>query len=185
MEDHEIVRLYWARDQQALQETGEKYGAYLRKIALNILADPEDAEECVNDTYAGAWGAIPPHSPEALSAFLGKLTRRISLNRLRELRSYKRGGGQAEAALDELAECVPSDDSTEDAVEAAELGRALDAFLDTLPHQRRTIFVRRYWHMEPIADIAAAAGMSEGAVKTTLFRTREKLKSYLKKEGWI
>ena len=185
MEDAGIIDLYWARNQRAIYETRVKYGPYLKRVAVNVLSDDEDAEECVNDTYLGAWNAMPPTRPAVLRVFLGKIARRISLNRMRERLAYKRGGGEAALVLEELQECIPDGSDTEKTVEAKLLGRALDHFLETVPERQRAIFVRRYWHMEPIHEIAKAAGMTEGAVKTSLHRTREKLRDFLRKEGWL
>ena len=185
MEDTAIVELYWARDQRAIAETDEKYGRYLGRIADNVLGDREDAAECVNDTYMAAWNAMPPQRPSALRLFLGKLTRRISLNRVRARLAQKRGGGEAEAVFEELAEIVPDTADTENEAEARELSRVLDRFLDGLTDRERAVFVRRYWYFEPVASVAAAAGTSVPAVKTSLHRTREKLRAYLIKEEWL
>ncbi len=185
MEDSEIVGLYWARDQRAVHETAEKYGRPLKRLSANILDDERDAEECVNDTYLAAWGSMPEHRPERLGAYLAKLTRRMSLTRLRARLAQKRGGGEAEAAIDELAEVLPSPDNTAAAVETAELGRALDRFLDGLPARERSVFLRRYFGFESLAGIARDAGASEGAVKQSLRRTRAKLRAFLEKEDWL
>lgn len=135
MEDKEIVSLYWKRDERAVSETSEKYGAYCYAIAYNILSSPEDAEESVNDTWVGAWESMPPHKPDALSAFLGKITRRISLKRWRSRNAAKRGGGVVELALEELKESIPSGQAVEDALTEREFPRLIDAFLDALPNR--------------------------------------------------
>ena len=132
MEDKEIISLYWKRDERAVSETSEKYGAYCYAIACNILSSPEEAEESVNDTWFGAWESMPPHKPDALAAFLGKITRRISLKRWRNRRAAKRGGGVVELALEELNESIPSGQTAEDALAERELPRLIDAFLDAL-----------------------------------------------------
>ena len=183
MEDKEIVSLYWKRDERAVSETSEKYGAYCYAIAYNILSSPEDAEESVNDTWVGAWESMPPHKPDALSAFLGKITRRISLKRWRNRRTAKRGGGVVELALEELKESIPSGQAVEDALAERELPRLIDAFLDALPDVEQRVFVRRYWYLDSIADIAKRFGFTQSKIKSMLHRTRRKLRDYLRKEG--
>ena len=185
MEDEKIVVLYWDRQEQAIDETRAKYGPYCRRIALNILADEQDAQECENDTYFAAWNAIPPHRPKVLSTFLGKLTRRISLDRLKNRLAQKRGGDTTPLSLDELAQCIPDGHSLSDALEAKELAQHISAFLRTLPLRDRQIFLRRYWYCDPIAQIAAQTGWGESKIKMNLLRTREKLREYLRKEGFF
>ena len=185
MEDTEIVGLYWARDQRAVRETEEKYGRFLTRLSANILGDDRDAEECVNDTYMAAWSSMPEHRPERLGAYLAKLTRRLSLTRLRARLTQKRGGGETEAAVEELAEILPSEEDTERAVETAELARTLDRFLDGLPARERSLFLRRYFGFEALAGLARDAGISQGAVKQSLRRTRLKLRAFLEKENWL
>ena len=181
MEDAMIVALYWARDEKAIAETAAKYGAYCHAIAWQILQSREDAEESVNDTWVGAWGSMPPHRPELLSAFLGKITRRVSLKRRRGKGAEKRGGGQPELALDELAECVGA--TNDEALEEMELARLIDAFLEALPDTEQRVFVCRYWYLDSIADIAERFGFSESKVKSMLHRTRGRLRACLEKEG--
>lgn len=183
MEDHAIIDLYWAREERALEETERKYGSYCRSIARNILASPEDTEECVNDTYLRAWNAMPPQRPAVLSAFLGKITRNLSLDRWKLSRAEKRGGGQLPLALDELTGCVPAADNVAEAMEAAELSRVLDRFLRKLPERECCIFLRRYWYLDSAQAIAQRFHMTEGSVKSQLFRTRTKLRTCLEKEG--
>ena len=185
VEDLQIVALYWARDQRAIGETESKYGRPLAGLAMNILGDEGEAEECVNDTYLAAWNSMPEHRPERLGAYLAKLTRRVSVSRLRARLAQKRGGGEAVAAIDELAERLPSGDDTARAVETAELARALDRFLDGLGEREKALFLRRYFCFEPAAAIAEAAGISPGAVKASLHRTRVKLWTFLEREDWI
>ena len=183
MEDKEIISLYWKRDERAVSETSEKYGAYCYAIARNILSSPEDAEESVNDTWLGAWESIPPHKPDVLSAFLGKITRRISLKRWRNRRAAKRGGGVVELALEELNESIPSGQTVEDALTERELPRLIDTFLDTLPDVEQRVFVCRYWYLDSIADIAKRFGFTQSKIKSMLHRARRKLRDYLRKEG--
>ena len=184
MEDTEIVNMYWARNSNAIQETETKYGSYCRSIARNILGNNEDVEECVNDTYLNAWNSIPPHRPKMLSTFLGKITRNISFDRYRYNHTEKRGGGEIELILDELAECVSGNESVENEVEKNELIRLIDSFLNTLPSEKCNIFLCRYWYAIPISEIAKRFGMSEGNVSVTLNRIRSKLKNYLKERGY-
>jgi len=181
MEDSAIVDLYWSRDPEAIRRTGEKYGNYCRTVARNILADSRDAEECVNDTWLNAWNAMPDDRPGLLAPFLGKITRNLAFNRYRSCRAEKRGGGELPLVLDELAECVSSSDTLQ-AVEAAELEEAVDRFLRALPERERGVFLRRYWFTEPMADIARRYGMREATVRTSLFRSRDKLRRFLEKE---
>ena len=185
MEDQQIVELYWDRREQAIDETRAKYGPYCRRIALGILCDEQDALECENDTYLAAWNAIPPHRPKMLSTFLGKLTRRISLDRLKNRLAQKRGGDTAPLSLDELAGCIPDGQSLSDDLEAKELAGAISDFLRTLPLRDRQIFLRRYWHCDSISQIATQTGWSESKVKMNLLRTREKLREFLRKEGFF
>lgn len=185
MEDSQIVAMYWERNEQALQHTAEKYGRYCFAIAHNILSNKEDAEESVNDTYLVAWKRIPPHRPAVLSTFLGKLTRRISLNRWRWNTSAKRGGGEVALALEELSGCVPAEENTERVVEEKELARAINRFLGSLPEIQREVFVCRYWFLASIREISEKFSFSETKTKSMLFRTREKLRACLQEEGLI
>lgn len=183
MEDTQIIALYWERDERAISETAEKYGRYCHSVAYGILQNNEDSEECVNDTYTGAWNSIPPHKPELLSAFLAKITRRISLNRLRSRLTKKRGGGQYAVTLGELEECIPSSFAAEDMLQTHELTRILNEFLEELSTEERRVFLCRYWYLDPIKDIAKRFSFGESKVKMMLKRTREKLLTHLEKEG--
>ena len=167
MDDTTIVQLYWDRDERAIPATSGKYGNYCNSIAWNILGNREDAEECVNDTYLCAWTSMPPHRPRVLSAFLGKLTRNLSLNRYKHHTAEKRGGGEAPAVLDEIAELVSDTDNVERAVDRRELVRAIDTFLERLPADKRRIFVCRYWYFDPVSKIASRFGMTENHVSVT------------------
>lgn len=184
MEDEKILDLYWARDEQALSETEQKYGGYCRAIAHGILTSREDAEECVNDTWLGAWNAIPPKRPGILSAFLGRITRNLAFDAYRASHAEKRGGGALSLALDELGECVAGHGGVESALDEKALSRAIDTFLRTLPARECALFLRRYWFVEPLRDIARRFGLNENSVKSILFRTREKLRKYLEQEGF-
>ncbi len=185
MKDAEILGLYQERDEQAIVETQNSYGKYCFSIAYHILHDREDSDECVNDTWLRAWNAIPPAYPSRLGIFLGTITRNLSLDRWKWKNAAKRGKGEMEVALDELMECVPGARSTEEAVEAAELERLINLFLRTLPEKECNVFLRRYWYVEEYAEIAKRYGMKLNTVKTTLFRVRGKLKSYLEEEGIV
>lgn len=183
MEDSQIVSLYWERNEQAIRETALKYGRYCFSIAYNILSSREDAEESVNDTYMSAWERIPPHQPSVLSAFLGKLTRRISLNKWRNRSRRKRGGGEMILALEELSECIPSGEDVARQMEQKELNLHIVQFLNSLTDTEREVFVCRYWYLADIRQIANAFGFSESKVKSMLHRIRIRLKSHLEKEG--
>lgn len=182
MEDEKIVELYWLRSEQAITETAAKYGAYLLRIALRLLPLREDADECVNDTYLGAWNAIPPHRPKQLSLFLGKITRRAALDRLKSENRLKRGGGQASLAYEELASCLP-DESAGDPAELAASRDRIERFLASLSEAERSVFICRYWYFAPVDEIAGRFGFSQSKVKSLLFRTRRKFGDFLAAEG--
>lgn len=183
MEDCQIVALYWQRNADAITETNAKYGKYCYAIAYNILANSQDAEECVNDTWLGAWNAMPEHRPERLAAFVGKITRSLACNRRKAKHTQKRGGGELPLVLDELAACLPGAASAEQAAEDAELAQAINRFLRTLPAQDCDIFLRRYWYAEPLAVIARGYGLKLNTIKSSLFRSRGRLKRFLEQEG--
>ncbi len=182
MEDHDILLLFEARNEDAIRKTAEKYGDYCHAIAMRILFDHADAEECVNDTWLGAWNSIPPQKPRSLKLYLAKIVRNLSFNRYKEKTSKKRGGGDMTLALDELAEITASSSDVETELEKKELKEALDRFLRALPRRETDIFLRRYFFAESFAEIASRYGMRESAVRMSLSRTREKLREYLKKE---
>ena len=179
MEDEKIVALYWDRSETAIRETQIKYGRLLHSLSLNILKSRRDAEECVNDTYLGAWNSMPPHRPNLLRAFLCRLTRNISLNRY----DYNRAEKRNPECLVSLEELYNSLSLNEDPVEEMVLEALINSFLDGLPAEQRDIFLRRYWHMSSIRDIAAAYSMSESKVTSLLFRQRKQLKTMLEKAG--
>jgi RNA polymerase sigma-70 factor (ECF subfamily) len=184
MTDEMIVELYWQHDERAIKETELAYGGYIRYVAYAILRDESDAEEITNDTYLKAWNSIPPQRPRPLKAFLGRIARQLSLNRDEYNTADKRGGSQYPLALDELLECVADKDTAPDAAELIALTDALNAFLRSLPTDARRMFIRRYWYMDSIADIASAFAASESRVKSTLARASEKLRKTLEKEGF-
>lgn len=183
MDDGQIIELYWARSETAISETANKYSKYCHAIAFNILHNNEDSEECVNDTYMRAWGAMPPKRPNRLSTFLGKITRNLSLNKYEKYAAEKRGCGQVPLALDELQDCIPDAGSVEQTIEDAELIAIFNRFLVALPTDTRKVFMQRYWYLCPIKEIAEDYSFSESKVKMTLLRTRNELKQILEKEG--
>lgn len=185
MEDEKIVALYWARNQEAIARTAEKYAPYCCAVARNILGSPEDAEECVNDTWLGAWNAMPPQRPTVLRPFLAKLTRRISFNRWRHKTAQKRGGGEVEAVLDELKDCVTQDGDPEGEAIAEALGQTIRQFIRQLPPREGNLFVRRYFYTEPVAVAAKHCGLTENHAGVILSRTRKKLRAHLCQEGFL
>ena len=183
MEDARIIELYWARNEDAISETDRKYGPFLHSIAFRILSLREESEECVSDTYLRAWNSMPPQRPGVLRAFLGKIARNLALSRYRAAHAEKRGGGQTALALEELGECIPGTSGVEAATESREIVAVLNRFLGALPETQRNVFLRRYWQVQPIGDIAKACGMSQGQVTSMLFRLRGRLKAMLEEEG--
>ena len=183
MDDAKIVQMYFDRDEQAIPATADKYGNYCTSIAKNILGNHEDAEECVNDTYLNTWNSIPPHRPNMLSAFLGKIVRNLAFNRYKHNTADKRGGGEIALVLDELADCVSGEDNVERSCEMRELIAAINDFLVTLPKEKRNIFVCRYWYTDSISHIADRYGMSDAAVSMMLNRLRAKLHNYFLERG--
>ncbi len=184
MEDSKIVQMYLERDERAISVTAEKYGKYCEYIAKNILGSGEDAEECVNDTYLSAWNSIPPHRPEILSVFLGKITRNLSFNRYKYNKTKKRNCGEITMALDELAEIISGNDDVDSELNYKELVFAINEFLNTLDTERHDIFIFRYFYTESISDIAHRYGKREGNVSMTLNRIRKKLQRYLYERGF-
>ena len=184
MEDERIVALYWERSEDAIRQTQSKYDNYCMGIAGRILSNHEDARECVNDTYLAAWDAIPPQRPAVLSTFLGKLTRRISIDRWRALTADKRGGSAVTVALEELEACIPGGTDPVKEVEAKELARAISTFLRSLPYIQRKVFLMRYFEMADLTQIQEEFQISNSKAKSMLHRTRKKLKTYLQEEGY-
>lgn len=185
MEDSKIVQLYWDRDQTAITQSDRKYGGYCFCVSNNLLGDPQDAEECVSDTWLGAWEAMPPHRPQLLRMFFAKIVRRISINRLEQRNAAKRGGGQIPLALEELSECVGAGPEVEEQAIQRELVAAINTFLKALPERDGNLFLRRYFFGESIRLIAQEYGMTENNATVNLSRTRKKLRDYLQKEGWL
>lgn len=185
MEDNQIIQLYFDRAEQAIRETDTKYGGYCYSIAWNILSCAEDAEESVSDTYLAAWNAMPPRRPRVLSAFLGKITRNIALDRWRKYRAFKRGGGQIELALEELGECVSGEESVENALIRREILAGIDRFLESLTQTERMVFLCRYWYLDSTEEIAEKSGFTVSKVKSMLLRIRRRLYARLQEEGLL
>lgn len=185
MEDKDIINLYLERNEEAINETDKKYGGYCKTIARNILNNNEDAEECVNDTYLRTWNSIPPTIPNILSVYLGKITRNLSLDRLRYNKADKRGSGEINLVIDELSEILPGELGVEDEIEKKELLKFINEFLDTLSKDKCNIFICRYWYGYSISEIASKFGYSDRNVATILNRVRNKLKVYLRECGYI
>ena len=183
MQDSAIVKLFLERDERALKEALEKYNHYCMHISMNILNNCEDSEECVSDALFGAWKSIPPHHPENLAAFLGKLTRNAAINKYNARHADKRAAGEYAVSIHELDECIPGAGNVESRVEAAELESVIDEFLRNEKSDNRNIFLLRYYYSCSVSDISGRMGISEGTVKSTLSRMRVRLKKHLKKEG--
>jgi len=177
MEDYQIVDLYWDRKEKAITETEKKYGKMLHSLSFSLLSSHEDAEECVNDTYLGAWNTMPSARPMYLGPFLSKITRRLSIDRWRREHREKRGG--VAGLVEELTDCIPDNDTPAAEYERGLLRGELNAFLRTLPEEKRAIFVRRYFYAQPVNMIAREIGVSEANVKIVLYRLREQLKQRL------
>lgn len=185
MEDEKIVQLYLDRQEAAIRCTAEKYGARLRAISLGITADAQTAEECEDDTYLEAWNRIPPSEPRTyFFPYLARIIRHISIDRCRARDSLRRGGVLAELT-DELALCLPSPDRVEDTLDAKLLGEEIGRFLLRLPQKQRIIFMRRYFYLDSVSEISRRLSVSEGSVKSALFRVRNALREHLQKEGFL
>ena len=180
--DADIVALYLARDEVAIEATDRIYGPYCLSVAMNILDSHPDAEECVNDTYLKTWNSIPPQRPNCLRAFLTKITRTIAIDRYRKERRQKRVPTECTLSLSELAETLCGD-SPEVEYESALVGKVINDYLRTLSERDMCLFVSRYFCSDPIAEIAEKCGMSESGVKKALLRLREGLRTELEKEG--
>ena len=184
MEDKVILDLYFARDELAITETDRKYGGYCYSIANRILNSPEDSEETVSDTYWQVWNSIPPNRPSFLKMFLAKVTRNLAFTRWRKQSAAKRGSGETELVLDELAGCIPGTEQIDDQLNAKELARVIREFLDTLPERDQDIFLLRYFFFDDPNIIAVRFGLKRTNVNLILSRTRSKLKTYLTQEGY-
>lgn len=184
MDDSEIIKLLFERNERAILAIIKKYEAFCKAIARNILRNEEDAEECVNDVYLKVWETIPPKKPPHLSTYIAKLTKNHALNILEKSTAAKRGGGAVELILDELEECVPDKYSVENELEGKELEDAINEFMKTLSEKNRLLFAGRYWYCFDIPELAANCGMSENNVSVTLNRLRNKLRKFLAERGF-
>ena len=178
IEDEKIIDLFFNRSEKAIQELDIKYGKVCHKLSYNILNNKQDAEECVNDAYLGAWNAIPPAHPNPLLSYIVKIVRNISLKIYWRKEAAKRSGHYT-IALEEIEGCIADQKTVEDEIEARELARIIEAFLDTLTAKERAIFMRRYWFSDSYKDIAEFVGLSEKNISVRLTRIREKMKQYL------
>ncbi|MBP3666531.1 MAG: sigma-70 family RNA polymerase sigma factor [Clostridia bacterium] len=179
MHDDRIIELYFARDEQAIRHTADKYGAYCTAVSMNILHSEPDAEECVNDTYLKTWNSIPPTRPSSLRLFLAAIVRNLSLNRLRDRRAGKRNP-VIEVSLEELSECIPAPNDQNE----GELASLINEFLGTCSKTDRIIFVQRYFYSLSDEAIAEGLGLTRNAVSLRLSRTRKRLRVYLEERGY-
>lgn len=184
MTDAQIVEMYWNRNEQAITVTAEKYGTYCYSVAYGVLHNEEDSKESVNDTYMSAWNSMPPHKPAILKTFLGKITRRLSIDRWRRRNAEKRGGEIAEV-LDELSECISPIGDPIAEIEKEMLDKTINTFVRELKDTEQRVFLCRYWYAKPVKEIAKLFGFSESKVKVMLMRTRNKLKARLETEGLL
>ncbi len=184
MEDAAIVALFWNRDESAIQEAQRKYGPYCRSIAQGILGSPEDAEECVSDTWHRAWNAMPPQRPDSLPAFLGRIVRNLSISRWRRERARKRYAG-LDVLLSELEDCLPDPKGVEEAVEGRELTRRVEGWLEGLDREDRAVFLLRYWYGREVRALAKAWGIGPNQMAKRLQRLRRDLKRDLEQEGYL
>lgn len=185
MEDSQIIELYFNRDENAISATNTKYRNLCYSIAYNILYNADDTNEAINDTYLGVWNSIPPNRPSILSAFIGKITRNISLNKLRNSNTVKRGNREMSLAFDEISDCLFSNQDVEIEVEAKELSKVINDFLYSISETERNVFICRYWYFDSIKMISAQFKFSKSKVKSMLFRIRNKLKKKLMEESLI
>ena len=184
LEDSNIISLFFERSEQAIAELERKYGPAIKKTAANILNSRQDVEECANDTYLGVWNTIPRQNPNPLISYVCKIARNLATMKFHSNTARKRNG-QYDLVLDELAECIPSSVNVETDYEAKEISAAISRFLDTLCYEDRFCFIRRYWYADSVSDIAAQVRCGSHRISVRLFRTREKLKRYLKEEGLL
>lgn len=182
MEDKNIIQLFWSRSEQGLEELHRKYGNFLYRVAMNILANREDSEECVNDTYLKTWDSIPPASPDNLKAYTGKITRNIALNRVK-FNSTEKRGKNVTLMLSELEDCIPSSDSVLDEYYATELATIINTYVNSLDEINQCIFVRRYWMGDPTTAIAKLTGLPENTINWKLFDMRKRLKQAIESAG--
>ena len=182
MDDSSIIELYWTRSEQAIRETELKYNKLFHQIASHILHDPADAEESVNDTYLGAWNAIPPARPRQLTAFLCRIARNLALKKYQQIHAARRNPAVA-VSYEELEECLPDRRSIDRHDPDDRLADCINRFLDTLDQEPRQVFVRRYWYFDSVQEIMRRFRMSKSKVESMLFRTRHKLRIWIEEEG--
>lgn len=182
LDDEKIIDLFFARSEQGIRELDIKYGKICHTFSYNILNDRQDAEECVNDAYLGAWESIPPIRPSPLLGYVLKIVRNISLNHYWKKEAKKRSSHYT-VALEELDECLSAKETVENEIEGKELAHIIENFLNTLTRENRVIFMRRYWFSDTYKDIAAFMGLSEKSVSVRLSRIRQSMKKYLIEEG--
>lgn len=184
MEDQLIIKKFFERSEEAVRELSDKYGALCKGIAYRILGNEQDAEECLNDAFLAVWNNVPPESPDPLSAYVCRITRNISLKKYHANTAKKRNT-QYDLALEELEECLAGDSSVEDEILAKELKQGINDFLPGLKKIDRIIFVKRYWFLESVSEIAESIGRNNNYVTVHLHRSRKKLENYLKQKGLI
>ena len=182
MDDKQIIDLYFERNEQAIKETQNKYGAFCHRIAMNILGIHEDAEECVNDTYYSVWKQIPPTVPEVFKVYLGRITRNLSISRFRAMRAKKRYNSM-EIMLSELNNCVPSSSNVEQTIEVMQLSEYISEWLDSLPEEDCALFVRRYWFGDEVQELAKKCGITAAKMAQRMLRLRKSLKAALEQKG--
>ena len=182
MDDKQIIELYFERNEQAIKETQDKYGAFCHRIAMNILGIHEDAEECVNDTYYSVWKQIPPTVPEVFKVYLGRITRNLSISRFRAMRAKKRYSSM-EIMLSELNDCVPSSSNVEQTIEVMQLSDYISEWLDSLPEEDCALFVRRYWFGDEVQELAKKCGITAAKMAQRMLRLRKSLKDALEQKG--
>lgn len=182
MDDNQIIELFWQRSEQAVSAVTEKYGAMCHGIAVNLLRDHEDAEECVNDTWHALWETIPPERPRVLPPFIARITRNLAMKRLTYHNAAKRA--VLTVPFEELNGCIAGGPTPEEILDERELTRLLSSFLDTLDRDSRAMFLRRYWFFDSISRIAKGFGVSQSKVKSQLFRIRNRLKVYLEEADY-
>lgn len=185
MEDKRIVELYLSRNESAIAETSSKYGSYCFSIANKILNNKEDSDECVNDTWLKVWNLIPPTVPAHLRLFLAKITRNLSFDKYRTKNAEKRGKGEISLVMDELQEVIAGSSNVEEGLEMKELVRTINEYLQSLPERECNIFVRRYFYVDSVKDIAKSYGIKQGNVSMILSRTRKRLKEHLEQEEYF
>lgn len=183
MEDRDIIEMYFERIESAIAETASKYGKFCYNISINILQNRQDAEESVNDTYLQTWNSIPPARPNSLPAYLGRIVRNISLNRIKAKRTQKRGSGEYELAYDELAEIISDPQSVDDLIDEMLLKDLINQWLGTLTQEQRMVFVGRYWFFDSVTSISSKMNFSVSKTKMLLLRLRNELKEHLESEG--